>query len=328
MSGVVIVEVRDADDGMRLDRWFRQHYPHVRHGDLEKMLRKGQIRVDGGRVKSNRRLATGETVRVPPVGTPEQAEKAESSEADKKYIRSLVIYEDDALIAINKPFGIAVQGGAKTRRHIDGMLDGLQQPGGERPRLVHRLDRDTGGLLLLGKTRKAASRLSEFFQKHQVDKEYWALCWKMPHPMEGQIDMPIAKKMVRILQEDQERVIPVDEDDNDAKRALTDYQVVGEAGGKVSFVALRPLTGRTHQLRVHTAAIGHPIIGDGKYGGEKTKIEGISAKMHLFCRAMSFPHPKTGKRTILRADLTGHMDKTWTFFGFERKPEIIWPHNK
>ena len=327
MSGVQTVEVTAADDGMRLDRWFRQYFPQVRHGELEKMLRKGQVRVDGGRVKSNRRLAPGEMIRVPPVGSVEEKQREGSSEQDKAFIRSLVIYEDNALIAINKPFGLAVQGGAKTRRHIDGMLDGLQAAGGERPRLVHRLDRDTGGLLLLGKTRKAAAALSEAFKSHDVDKEYWALVWKMPHPMEGQIDMAIAKKMVRLKdgEHDQERVVPAEGED--AKRALTDYQVVGEAGGRFSFVALRPLTGRTHQLRVHTAAIGHPIIGDGKYGGERSKVEGLSAKMHLFCRAMRFPHPSTGKSMMLRADLTGHMDKAWTFFNFDRAPEIIWPQN-
>ncbi|WP_306253640.1 RluA family pseudouridine synthase [Parvularcula sp. IMCC14364] len=326
MTGVRMIEVKAADSEMRLDRWFRQHFPQVRHGDLEKMLRKGNIRVDGAKVKANHRLATGETVRVPPVperdAAPIQKSEQHISSDDRAFMESLVIYRDRHVLALNKPFGIAVQGGARTSRHIDGLLDALAE-NGERPRLVHRLDRDTGGLLILGRTRKAAAFLSEAFQRHQVQKEYWALCAGMPHPMEGTIDLPIAKKMVRIGVDEQERMVAADGEE--ARKAFTDYQVVEEAGGKACFLALRPLTGRTHQLRVHCAAMGHPIVGDGKYGGVRARLEGVSPKMHLACRAMVFPNPAGGRPLNLRAGLTGHMAKSWQFFNFSNEPEIIWP---
>jgi 23S rRNA pseudouridine955/2504/2580 synthase len=323
-----MIEVADKDDGLRLDRWFKLHYPQVRHGQLEKMLRKGQIRVDGGRSKANRRLVTGEVVRVPPLddaAAPAKKAPRVLSTDDKKFIKSLVIYEDHHLIALNKPFGLAVQGGAKTTRHIDGMLDALAEKG-ERPRLVHRLDRDTGGLLILGKSRKSAALLSEAFQRHQVQKEYWALVFKMPHPQQGTIDLPLAKKMVMVGEDGHERMVPAQGED--VKKAYTDFQVVEEAGGKASFVALRPKTGRTHQLRVHCAAIGHPIIGDGKYGGEKARMEGVAPKMHLFCRAMTFPNPAGGRPITLSADLSGHMKDTWKFFNFSMTPEIEWPEDE
>ncbi|MGV6800728.1 MAG: RluA family pseudouridine synthase [bacterium] len=327
MSGVELIKVEDADDDMRLDRWFRQYYPQIRHGQLEKMLRKGQIRIEGGRVKANRRIKTGEIIRVPPImpAKPERPKPENHINADdQRLIRESVIYEDDFVMAINKPFGLAVQGGAKTPRHIDGMLDALTPKGAERPRLVHRLDRDTGGLLLLGRTRKAAALLSEAFQKHHVEKEYWALVRYTPKPYQGTITLPIAKRMIRINTSEQERMVVAAQGES-VKDAYTDYQLVEEAGGKASFVALRPRTGRTHQLRVHCTAIGTPIIGDGKYGGELARLEGVSPKMHLFCRAMRFPHPTKGKEFFLKADLTGHMLKSWNFFSFDKNAELQWP---
>ena len=326
MSDVQMVEVTASDDDMRLDRWFRQHYPQVRHGELEKMLRKGNIRVDGGRVKASHRLTTGNMVRVPPLPAAENAARKKPAQSlsaqDRDFIRDLVIYEDQHVLALNKPFGLAVQGGANTTRHIDGMLDALKK-NDERPRLVHRLDRDTGGLLILGRSRKSAAFLSAAFQRHQVQKEYWALVVGTPHPLEGTIDMPIAKKMIRVRDEDQERMVAAG--GADAKKALTDYQVVEQAADKASFLALRPITGRTHQLRVHCAAIGHPIIGDGKYGGERARLEGVSAKMHLLCHSMRLPNPAGGRDLILHASLTGHMKVAWKFFNFSEKPDIIWP---
>ncbi len=326
MSGVQMIEVVEQDEDMRIDRWFKQHFPQLRHGELEKLLRKGNVRVNGNKVKANHRLMIGEVVRVPPLKVREPVHEAPAAEGlnseDREYVRSLVIYEDHHIIALNKPFGIAVQGGVNTRRHIDGLLEGLTG-NGERPRLVHRLDRDTGGLLVLGRSRKSTAFLAEAFKQHEVQKEYWALCVGVPNPLQGSINMPIAKKMVRINQSDQERMVPAEGEET--KKALTDYQVVEQVALKACFVALRPLTGRTHQLRVHSSAIGHPIVGDGKYGGERAKIEGVSQKMHLFCRAMTIPNPAGGRPLALRAELTGHMQKSWKFFDFNTEPEIIWP---
>lgn len=326
MSGVTQREVVEADSGQRLDRWFKAHYPQLSHGALEKLLRKGQVRVDGGRVKASRRLETGETVRIPPdVPTGERVSNnapRRLSDNDAEFVRSLVIYEDEALLVLNKPSGLAVQGGTNTTRHIDGMLSAFGKDE-KRPRLVHRLDRDTSGVLVLAKTRKAAAHLGFAFQKHQVTKEYWALVVGAPMPREGTIDLPIAKKMVKIKDGEQERVIPAKDDD--AKKAITDFTTVEEAAGAASFVALRPLTGRTHQIRVHCAALGTPVVGDRKYGGQLAVLEGVADKLHLHCRAMAFRHPSTSKDIIISAPLNGDMEKTWEFFNFDQNAIADWP---
>lgn len=323
MSGVETRVVEEKDDGLRLDRWFRTYYPGVRHGALEKLLRTGQIRVNGGRVKANRRVEAGEAIRIPPIGEQAKAAKPEfrPNREDAEFLRSLTIFEDDAIIALNKPFGLAVQGGARTTRHIDGMLAALENDG-EKPRLVHRLDQDTGGLLILAKTRIAAARLGKAFQGHDVVKTYWALCAGAPALPQGTINLPIAKKMIRVGGKDQERMTPADDDE--AKKAITDYAVLDSAG-PASFVALKPLTGRTHQLRVHCAAMGTPIVGDRKYGGANAFIEGAPEGLQLFCREMTFPHPDNGRSITLTAPLTGRMKETWELFGFDPDAEIVWP---
>lgn len=325
MSGVQIKTVAEDEAGMRLDRWFKAHFPAVRHGELEKYLRKGQVRVAGGRVKSNRRLETGEEIRIPPLSETQIRTKPAStySPQDAEAIKRLIIFEDDAIIALNKPFGLAVQGGVKTSQHVDAMLGALEK-NGERPRLVHRLDKDTGGLLLAAKTRKSAQVLSDAFKNHNVDKTYWALAVGVPRPHQGTISMPIAKRMVRLDTGDEERMVPAE--GKDAKNAVTDYQLIEDVG-RVSFVAMRPITGRTHQLRVHATAIGCPIVGDGKYGGETAHIEGVSNKLHLFCRSMTFPHPVTRRKTTLIAPLSGHMAETWKFFSFDPKAQCEWPEH-
>lgn len=322
---VETVTVAEGEEGMRLDRWFKAHYPALRHGQLEKLLRTGQVRVDGGRVKANRRLQAGETVRVPPLGEGAAAPApsgSRPSREDAEFIRKLTIFEDKSILVLNKPFGLAVQGGAKTARHIDGMLASLEKDG-ERPRLVHRLDRDTGGVLILAKSRAVAARLGSALQRRDVDKVYWALVAGAPHPRQGTIDLPIAKRMVSAPAGMQERVVPAEGED--AKKAITDFQVIDDAAPAAAFLALRPRTGRTHQLRVHCAALGTPIVGDGKYGGPAARLEGVANKLHLFCRSMSFEHPKTGQRLTVTAPLTGHMLETWKFFGFSTNATCDWP---
>jgi len=324
MSGVQTRIVTPDETGMRLDRWFKSHFPMVSHGAIEKYLRKGQVRVVGGRVKSNRRLEAGEEIRIPPLPdnghfTPKPKPR-NTQHADD--IRQMIIFEDETMLALNKPFGLAVQGGTNTKHHLDGMLAALEK-NGERPRLVHRLDKDTGGLLLVAKTRQSAQKLGDAFKAHKVDKTYWALTVGSPHPHEGTISMPIAKRMVRIGDGDEERVVPAEGED--AKKAVTDYQTLYDAGARVAFLAMRPVTGRTHQLRVHAAAISCPIVGDGKYGGASSRIEGVSTKVHLFCREMTFPHPKSGKRMTISAPLTGHMLETWKFFAFDTNATCEWP---
>lgn len=326
MSGVQTITVGEDETGMRLDRWFRAHYPQLTHGRLEKLLRKGEVRVSGGRAKSNRRLEAGDIVRVPPLDakTAKKAPPGLARRDAERAIDEMRVYEDDDILAVNKPFGLAVQGGTKTTKHVDALLQAL---GGEdaRPRLVHRLDKDTGGLLLTAKTRAAAQKLTAAFRAHDVEKTYWALCAGAPRVSDGSIDMGVAKRMVRFHDGEEERIVPAEGED--AKRALSLFQTVEQAGA-VSFLALSPVTGRTHQLRVHMAAMGCPIVGDGKYGGAAARIEGISPKLHLFCRAMRFAHPRTGRMMTLKAPLTGHMKETWSFFSFDAAVDIDWSDEK
>jgi len=317
MSRVQHIDVAEADDGIRLDRWFKRHYPALKHGRLEKLLRKGQIRVDGGRVKANARLEAGQTVRVPPLedeDTRAQRPRDLISPEDQDFIRSLVIFENKDLIAINKPPGLAVQGGTKTTRHVDGMLEGLRADGGERPKLVHRLDKDTSGVLVLAKTAKSAAALSRAFQGRDVEKTYWCLTIGVPHPLRGTIDLPLAK---RHAGQGGEQMVPAKQRDEDALSAITHYAVVENTGKKAAWIAVMPWTGRTHQIRVHMAALETPIVGDGKYGGEHAFLGGnISKKLHLHARSLVLPGGVT-----ITAPLSHHMKKTWEFFGFDLKSD-------
>ncbi len=317
MSGVEIRVVAAGEAEMRLDRWFRLHFPDLGHGRLQKLLRTGQVRVDGHRAKANARLEAGAEIRVPPLGEappPTSAGPKEKplAEADIAFIRSLVLYRDDDVIALDKPPGLAVQGGTGTHRHIDGMLEGLRFDAEDAPRLVHRLDRDTSGVLLLGRSRAAASALGKVFRGREARKIYWAIVVGVPDPRQGRIDLAIAKLPGRAGEK-----MAVDLDDG--QRAFTDFRVLESAGKRLAWVALWPQTGRTHQLRVHCAAIGCPILGDGKYGGQDAFIagQGLSRKLHLHAREITIPHPTTGKPLIVRAPLPAHMRETWKFFGFD-----------
>ena len=319
MSGVELIRVTSDETGMRLDRWFSSHYPTLGHGALQKLLRTGQVRVDGGRAKARDRVEEGQTVRVPPTvrktsDTPPPAQAGKSlSESDERFIRGLVIYEDDDVIALNKPPGLAVQGGTKTGRHVDGLLDALRQKKGERPRLVHRLDKDTSGVLLLARNRAAAAMLGKALQGRRVVKTYWALLKGVPSPAQGEIDQALVKRGG----EGAERMGFAGQDDDDSKRAVTRYEVVEKAGQKYCWAALWPLTGRTHQLRVHMAGIGHPVIGDGKYGGEEAHPGGeISPKLHLHAREIEVPLNNL-RALKVTADLPEHMARTWGLLGFD-----------
>lgn len=321
MSGVQNVVVSKDEAGLRLDRWFKEHYPQLGYGALQKLLRKGQVRVSGGRVAANRRLEAGETVRVPPMPDAGEAPKAQGSNRSRadarEALHGMKIYEDKDILVLNKPFGLAVQGGAKTQDHIDGLLADAAGDQ-DRGRLVHRLDKDTGGLLVTAKTRKAAQWLTEAFRTRAVEKEYWALVKGVPQPLEGRIDAALEKSGPQ----GQEKARASE----DGQRAITDYQVLDMAAQKASFVALRPITGRTHQLRAHMALIGTPIVGDGKYGGAEAKVEGLPHKMHLFCRRLVIPRP--GNRPlVLEAPLTGHMEKTWQLFAFDHDARPEWPED-
>jgi 23S rRNA pseudouridine955/2504/2580 synthase len=324
MSGVRVMAVAAAEADLRLDKWFLRHFPELPHGRLQKLLRTGQVRVDGRRAKAGDRLEEGQEVRVPPLAPPSPAtEKRPAAprkvpEDEAQALRELVLYRDEAVIALDKPAGLAVQGGTKTTHHLDAMLDALRFGSGERPRLVHRLDRDTSGVLLLARTAAAAKALTASFRARDTVKLYWAIVIGLPEPDMGEIDLPLAKGG----RPGGERVRP---DEDDGQRAVTRYAVIEAAGRRAAWLGLRPLTGRTHQLRAHMAAIGKPILGDGKYGGAEAFLPGLDAAkaLHLHARFLRIPHPHRAGSLEVEAPLPPHMAATWRHLGFDQRgPEV------
>lgn len=301
-----------GQDGVRLDRWFRRRWPHLTQIQIQKLARSGQIRVDGARAKADTRLMAGSQVRVPPLpDAPDPGERKAISPRDAAYARSLVLYEDEEVLVLNKPSGLAVQGGTKTSQHVDRLLSAWGE-GLDRPRLVHRLDRDTSGVLVLGKTPAAAARLSGAFARRKAQKTYWALVVGNPHPTEGVIDVPLAKKGIN----DREMVVPVDAKDPKGEPAETEFVTISRAGPRVSWMALRPHTGRTHQLRAHMKAIGHPILGDPKYGDDKSRDLSEGLQLQLHARRLVIPHPSAGMLAI-EAPLSKEMKAGFERFGFD-----------
>ncbi|HAC58211.1 MAG TPA: RluA family pseudouridine synthase [Rhodobiaceae bacterium] len=316
MNEVSQIGVTQEEDGVRLDRWFKRRFPMLTHGRLEKLLRTGQVRVDGARAKANARLAAGQVVRVPPLGeeAAKPAPKPERNVSDKdaEFVRSLVIHKDKSVLVLNKPAGLAVQGGTKTERHLDGMLDALAFEG-ERPRLVHRLDRDTSGVLVLARTARAAASLARAFKQKDARKIYWALVVGVPVPRQGTIDLALTKQGGPRA----ERVFAAEKGDENARDAATHFSTVAMAAHKLAWVAFMPLTGRTHQIRAHAAAISTPIVGDGKYGGVNAHPGGeIPRKLHLHARSIDIAHPDGG-RLFIEADLPPHMKASWKLLGFD-----------
>lgn len=318
MDQVRTIAVAPEDAEIRLDRWFKRHFPGLGHGKLEKLLRTGQVRLDGKRAEAGDRIAAGQQIRVPPLGditTPAPRAPAAPRPQDEAMVRSLVIHRDADVIVINKPAGLAVQGGTGTERHLDALLDALRYDAPERPRLVHRLDKDTSGVLVLARSAAAAAKLAEAFRGKSARKVYWAAVVGLPAPRRGRIDQPLAKQPGRAG----ERVVP---DEDEGKRAITYYRTITNAGGKISWVAFYPVTGRTHQLRAHAMALGTPILGDGKYGGAAAHPAGLARgrELHLHARALSLPHPHGGWLEVV-APLPPHMKETWAFLGFDEADE-------
>ena len=322
MSGVQTVQVKDDDADMRVDRWFKKHYPGLGHGRLEKLLRTGQVRVDGKRVKANQRLEAGQYLRLPPLGEKETSPPTADSRPGKESridealleeMRERVLFMDDEVIVLDKPAGIATQGGTGQKVHVDGMLDGLRFGRSERPKLVHRLDKDTSGILLIARSTKAARWLTAAFREKTTRKIYWALVLGEVKPRVALIDIPISKLPGKAGEK-----MAVDYEAG--QKSLTDYEVVEQLGKRVAWVALSPITGRTHQLRVHMMERRAPILGDGKYGGPEAFLvaEGLSRKLHLHAREVEVQRPN-GTVLKVTAPLPDHMLKAWDFFGFDPK---------
>ncbi len=316
------MEVTQDEAGIRLDRWFRRHFPVLTQGMIQKLCRTGQIRVGGRRAEASTRLQPGDDVRVPPLpdGPPPPPERAPLDENTLRELEGMVVYMDDSLIVMNKPHGLPVQGGPGIVRHLDGLMEGFRQGAADKPRLVHRLDMDTSGLLVLARTPGTAAKLAAAFRSRHVLKTYWAVVAGRPSPQEGRLDLPLVKYGGL---RGGERVAVAEAGEEDSTHAITDYRTLDAAGRKLAWLELQPLTGRTHQLRVHCVALGAPIVADRKYGGETAQVEGLADKLHLHARALSLPHPDGGTLE-LEADLPPHMRETFRGMGFEapaaRKP--------
>ncbi len=334
MSAVKTLTVAEDEGESRLDRWLKRRFPQVTQGAVEKMCRTGQVRVDGGRVKASTRIGPGMVIRVPPLPKDEAPKRdpAPMPSSDAEMIRAAVIWKDDHIIAINKPPGLPSQGGSgQGNRHVDALAEALKFGLAEKPSLVHRLDKDTSGVLLLARSTKIARRLSEAFRNRATRKIYWAVVAGVPAPKKGTIRFGLVKAPGHGRGGEGEKMRCIHPRDIDAtegaKRATTDYAVLEKLAQRAAWVALVPITGRTHQLRAHMAEIGHPVIGDGKYGGSGQENLGdgwgaqlggdISRKLHLHARTISFDHPMTGARITITAELPEHMARTWSSVGWD-----------
>lgn len=326
-AGVQSIPVREAEEGLRLDRWFKDRFPALAFGHLQKLCRTGQIRVDGARVKTAARLSAGMVVRVPPLKNESEGDDPDAPEApavkrpsasdrDAKELREMTIHEDRDVLVLNKPFGLAVQGGSGISRHVDGMLTALTGRDGQKPRLVHRIDKDTAGVLVVAKTRLAAAELARAFRSRFARKVYWALTPGVPRVKQGRISTYLAKGEGE--GKEGEKMLVAEHGDDGAAHALTYYAVVEHAGQKMSWLSLKPVTGRTHQLRAHCAHIGHPIVGDPKYFDiENWQLPGgIQNRLHLLARRLVLPLP-SGDVLDVSAPLPPHMQQSWNLLGFE-----------
>jgi 23S rRNA pseudouridine955/2504/2580 synthase len=312
----LVVEPDEAD--MRVDRFLVARFPQLAFTHIQRIVRKGELRIDGKRAQPNERLVTGQKVRVPPLKLDQPrpvSRSAAKDQDDRDFLKSITLYEDKDVLIINKPMGLAVQGGSGTKRHVDGMLDALTGEDGQKPRLVHRLDKDTAGCLVIAKTRFAASTMAKSFRARTTRKIYWALVAGVPRVRQGRVSTYLAKEG----DEGDARMRVAQHGDEGASHALTYYAVIDTAAQKLAWLSLKPVTGRTHQLRAHAAHIGHPIVGDPKYFDiENWELPGgIQNKLHLLARRIVIAHPRTGKPIDVTAPLPPHMQQSFNLLGLD-----------
>lgn len=320
MAGVQLKTIDPDEAGMRLDRWFKTHFPGLGFGQLQKLLRSGQIRVDGGRVKSDTRVQPGQTVRVPPLGVDEKGSapltaRTMRNRDDGDVLGQMLLHEDSKVLVFNKPAGLAVQGGSGVTRNVDDMLEAWRNKKGEKPRLVHRLDRDTAGVLVVARTRGAAQALTAAFRERTTKKTYWALVRGVPRNREGKISTWLVKEPT----EDGDRMRVARHGEPGADHAVSYYRIIEKAAQNLAWLELEPYTGRTHQLRIHCLHLGHPILGDPKYFEADQNWEfpgGMQKRLHLLARHISVPHPDGGRLSVT-APLPPHMLQSWNLIGFD-----------
>ena len=316
-AAVQTVTVSPDESGMRVDRFLEARFAGLSFSHIQRIIRKGELRVNGRRVDGKDRLQAGQSVRIPPLRLDAPKPRAPGNEADEKtraFLRSITLHEDDDVLVLNKPMGLAVQGGSGMTRHIDGMLEVLRDREGQRPRLVHRLDKDTAGCLLVAKTRFAAAALAKTFRSRSARKIYWALVAGVPRPRQGRVSTFLAKEE----REEESFMRIAQHGDEGASHAVTYYAVVDTAGAKLAWLSLKPVTGRTHQLRAHMAHIGHAIVGDPKYFDiQNWELPGgLQNRLHLLARRIAVPHPRGGAIDVT-APLPPHMQQSWNLLGFD-----------
>jgi 23S rRNA pseudouridine955/2504/2580 synthase len=315
---VQTLTVTPDESGMRVDRFFEARFPGLSFSHIQRIVRKGEVRLNGKRTEPKARLKTGQSVRVPPLTLtpPAPRDDAPQAQKDRAYLKSITLYEDDDVMVLNKPMGLAVQGGSGTTWHLDGMLGALRgsHPDAQRPRLVHRLDKDTAGCLLVAKTRFAAAALAKTFRSRSARKVYWALVAGVPRPHQGRISSYLTKQEV----EEDSFMRVAKHGEKNAVHAVTYYAVVETSAQKLAWISLKPVTGRTHQLRAHMAHVGHPIVGDPKYFNiENWELPGgIQDRLHLLARRIVVPHPRGGKIDV-SAPLPPHMQQSWNLLGLD-----------
>ncbi len=312
----LVVEPDEAD--MRVDRFLVARFPQLAFTHIQRIVRKGELRIDGKRAQPNDRLVAGQKVRIPPLKLDQPrpvSRSAAKDQDDREFLKSITLYEDKDVLIINKPMGLAVQGGSGTKRHVDGLLEALKDDDGQKPRLVHRLDKDTAGCLVIAKTRFAASTMAKSFRARTTRKIYWALVAGVPRVRQGRVSTYLAKEG----DEGDSRMRVARHGDEGASHALTYYAVVDTAAQKLAWLSLKPVTGRTHQLRAHAAHIGHPIVGDPKYFDiENWELPGgIQNKLHLLARRIVIAHPRTGKPIDVTAPLPSHMQQSFNLLGLD-----------
>ncbi len=318
-TSVQNVAVTADEAGMRVDRFLEARFPGLSFSHIQRVIRKGEVRVNGKRTQPKNRLEDGQSMRIPPLRLDQSKPRSTGNPADDKtreFLQSITLYEDADVLVLNKPMGLAVQGGSGTTRHIDGMLDVLRDAHGQRPRLVHRLDKDTAGCLLVAKSRFAAAALAKTFRSRAARKVYWALVAGVPKVQQGRISTFLAKE-----EREQESFTRIARHgDKGASHAVTYFAVVETSGPLLAWLSLKPVTGRTHQLRAHMEHIGHPIVGDPKYFAiENWQLPGgMQNRLHLLARRIAVPHPRGGKIDIT-APLPPHMQQSWNLLGLDAK---------
>jgi 23S rRNA pseudouridine955/2504/2580 synthase len=314
---VQTVVVTADENNMRVDRFLEARFPGLSFSHIQRIVRKGELRVDGKRADSKDRLEEGQSVRIPPLKLDAPKVAGTLSEAESKTLETLkamTLYEDDDVLVLNKPAGLAVQGGSGMTRHIDQMLEVMRDAKGQKPRLVHRIDRETSGCLLIAKTRFAATHLTGAFRSRSARKVYWALVVGVPKPKQGRISTYLAKD-----ESEEDTIMRVAaHGDEGASHAVTYYAVVEASASKLAWVSLKPVTGRTHQLRAHMDHIGHPIVGDPKYFNKENWAlpGGLQNRLHLLARRIVIPHPRGGVIDAT-APLPPHMLQSWNLLGLE-----------